>query len=624
MATTQRPGETGELRPAALDGSVVETAELETIPEWVVEHPEGELILVGAQWGDEGKGKVTDTLAEQADIVLRYQGGNNAGHTVIRTGEEPYYLHMMPSGILSENTRCALGKGVVINVEDFTGEMSDLEERGVSFYDKESGEPRLLIDPDAHVITTFELVLDKEAEEMLGSKKIGTTAKGIGPTYAAKVDRSGIRIRDLLDREKLGELVQSHYKKTLQKIGDTLRESATMVAKENYDNAAYWLEKKGEEVDESHVRAVNRGEHRDLIEAIELHGQDDTAIAEQIAKARVAEINAAYREEKRKKDSGEPIVDKIPDPQELADHLHALGKELAPYIADVGQVLKEINDRNGKILFEGAQGTHLDINEGTYPNVTSSNTVAGGGPIGAGTPPDIEHRWGIVKAYVTRVGSGPNPTRQDNEDGERLQRRGGEVGVTTGRTRDCGWQNLPLLEHSVRVNGFNGLVETKLDTLSGEAWLPVCTEYRIIEPLGDWDVDLEKAIPEYVFLPGWTKDISNCRRFEKLPFEAKMYIAFQQKYLIDKGYDKVVFKALGVGPDRDEIIPIREGEVEWFLPLVEGYVRIYEQKFKAEVQQKGSRARELSRTLVESELRLARNILLGESDSLTENIAQAA
>jgi adenylosuccinate synthase len=419
------------------------------------------LAIVGAQWGDEGKGKVTDLLAEQADVVIRFQGGNNAGHTIVR-GDDVYRLHLIPSGILYPGKLCLIGNGVVVDPKVITAELDELRRRGV-----DTG--GLRISANAHMIMPYHLLLDQEGETKLGKLQIGTTRRGIGPCYADKAARLGIRMQDLLDEKILRQKIYAAMEPKRQ----TLRPFAK---------------------DPS----------------IDLHT--------------------------------------------MTEEYRTLGHRLEPFIADTQKLVWDALDRGGMVVFEGAQGTLLDIDHGTYPFVTSSNPIAGAACVGAGVgPKDIEEVWGVAKAYVTRVGAGPFPTELEGELGDRMREAGHEFGTTTGRPRRCGWLDLVALRYAVRLNGLTGLAITKLDVLTGIDPLCVATEY--IGPEGATFSEfpyhqsiLHKATGTYTELPGWHEDISGARSLEELPQAAREYVEYIEEYL---GVPVVL---VGVGPGRDQMI----------------------------------------------------------------------
>ena len=421
------------------------------------------IVIVGAQWGDEGKGKITDLLAEKADVVVRFQGGNNAGHTIVR-GDEVYKLHLMPSGILYPGKLCLIGNGVVIDPKVITEEITELTRRGIDV----SG---LRISANAHLIMPYHKLLDQEGEARLGKLQIGTTKRGIGPCYADKASRLGIRVQDLLDEKILRQKIYAA------------------------------LEPK---------RQLLRPYERD------------------------------------------PIIDL----QTMVNEYRGLGQRLAPYIADTPPIIWDALDRDQLVVFEGAQGTLLDIDHGTYPFVTSSNPVAGSATIGAGVgPKDIDEVWGVTKAYATRVGAGPFASELDDELGERLREAGGEYGTTTGRPRRTGWLDLVALRYAARVNGLTALAITKLDVLTGLGPLQVATRYRGPEG-AEFDAFpyhqsiLHKATAVYESLPGWDEDITGVRRFEDLPQSAQEYLQYIEQFV------GVPIALVGVGPARDQVIEI--------------------------------------------------------------------
>jgi adenylosuccinate synthase len=419
------------------------------------------LVVVGAQWGDEGKGKVTDLLAERADVVIRYQGGNNAGHTIVRDGEV-YKFHLIPSGILYPGKLCLIGNGVVVDPKVITEEIAGLHARGIDT----SG---LKISANAHVIMPYHRLLDDEGEMKLGKLQIGTTRRGIGPCYADKSARLGIRMQDLLDEKILR-----------QKIFAALEPK----------------------------RLTLRPYEKDP--ALDLHA--------------------------------------------MTEEYRTLGHRLEQYIADTAKIVWDALDRDRLVIFEGAQGTLLDIDHGTYPFVTSSNPVAGAACVGAGVGPrDIDEVWGVMKAYSTRVGAGPFPSELEDELGDRIREAGGEFGTTTGRPRRCGWLDLVALRYAIRLNGLTGLAITKLDALTGIDPLGVAVRY-----LGPDGVSFDefpyhqsvvhKARAEVVELPGWHEPITDARTLDDLPAEARGYLDFVGERL---GVPTVL---IGVGPGRDQVI----------------------------------------------------------------------
>jgi adenylosuccinate synthase len=422
------------------------------------------IVLLGAQWGDEGKGKATDILGDKVKYVVRYQGGNNAGHTVV-IGDQKYALHLLPSGILTPTCIPVIGNGVVIDPAVLLEEIRGLNERGVDT-------SNLKISTNAHLITPYHRTIDKVSERFLGKAKIGTTGRGIGPAYADKINRIGIRVQDLFDPSILR-----------QKIEGALKDKNQVLVKV--------FNRKGLEIDEI------------LKEYLEY-----------------AEI-------------------------------------LRPYVTDTSLLLNQALERGENILLEGSQGTLLDVDHGTYPFVTSSNPTAGGASTGSGIgPTKISRVIGIVKAYTTRVGSGPFPTELFDEDGEKLRSIGGEVGVTTGRARRCGWYDAPIARYAVRINGLTDFFLTKLDVLTGWEKIPVCVAYEIdgrrVEELPASQSDFHHAKPIYEYLPGWSEDISKARALSDLPVNAQGYIKFLEKI------SGAPISAIGVGPGREETIQIRE------------------------------------------------------------------
>jgi adenylosuccinate synthase len=419
------------------------------------------VVIVGAQWGDEGKGKVVDLLAEQAELVMRFQGGNNAGHTIVRDGET-FKFHLVPSGILYPGKVCAIGNGVVVDPKVLTGEIEVLRRRGVDI----SG---LRISANAHLIMPYHLLLDQAGEARLGNLQIGTTRRGIGPCYADKAARLGIRMQDLLDEKILRQKIYA----ALEPKRQTLRPFAKDPA-------------------------------------LDLHT--------------------------------------------MTEEYRTFGHRLEPHIADTAPIAWEVLDRGGLVVFEGAQGTMLDIDHGTYPFVTSSNPVAGAACVGAGVGPrDIDEVWGVAKAYCTRVGAGPFPTELEDETGARMRDVGQEFGTTTGRERRTGWLDLVALRYAARVNGLTGLAITKLDVLTGIDPLNVAVRYlgpegASFETFPYHQSVVHKAVGDYVELPGWHEDISQARSLEDLPRNAQSYLDFISEVL---GIPVVM---VGVGPGRDEMI----------------------------------------------------------------------
>jgi adenylosuccinate synthase len=419
------------------------------------------IVIVGAQWGDEGKGKVTDLLAERADAVVRFQGGNNAGHTIVRGGET-WKLHLMPSGILHRGKLCVIGNGVVIDPKVLTDELDELRRRQV-----DTG--ALRISANAHLIMPYHLLLDHAGEVKLGKLQIGTTRRGIGPCYADKAARLGIRVQDLLDEKILK-----------QKIVAALEPKRLS------------------------LRPYAKDPRLDL--------------------------------------------------QSMTDEYLTYGHRIKSYIADTSRLVLERLDASDLVVFEGAQGALLDIDHGTYPFVTSSNPIAGAACIGAGVgPKDIDEVWGVTKAYGTRVGAGPFPTELEGPLADELREKGGEYGTTTGRARRVGWLDLVALRYASRINSLTALAVTKLDVLSGQPTLSVCTRYRGAEG-AEFDhfpyhqTVLHHVVGEYEELPGWSEDLRECRSEADLPQTARDYLQFIEEFV------KVPVALIGVGPGRDEVI----------------------------------------------------------------------
>ncbi len=422
------------------------------------------VVLLGAQWGDEGKGKATDLLGDRVDYVVRYQGGNNAGHTVV-IGDQKYALHLLPSGILSPNVIPVIGNGVVIDPAVLLEEIKGLNERGIDT-------SKLKISTNAHLITPYHRTLDKVSERFLGKAKIGTTGRGIGPAYADKINRMGIRVQDLFDKSILEQKIEASLHNKNQVL----------------------------------LKVFNR-----------------------------KEITV----------------------KEVLDEYLGFAEILKPYVTDTVLLLDNALKANKNILLEGSQGTLLDVDHGTYPFVTSSNPTAGGASTGSGIgPTKITRVIGILKAYTTRVGSGPFPTELFDEDGEKLRKIGGEVGVTTGRNRRCGWFDAPIARYAVRVNGLTDFFLTKLDVLTGWDKIPVCVAYEIdgvrVEELPASQTDFHHAKPIYEYLPGWKEDISKSRSISDLPKNAQAYVKFLEDI------SGAPMSAIGVGPGRDETISVRD------------------------------------------------------------------
>ena len=422
------------------------------------------VVIVGTQWGDEGKGKVVDLLAEHAHLVVRFQGGNNAGHTMVVGGEQ-FICHLIPSGILQDKT-CMIGNGVVVDPAVLLGEMDNLSNRGINI-----GQDRLIISERAHVIMPYHQSVDHARERFKGDKKIGTTGRGIGPAYEDKATRRGIRFVDLLDAKVFAEKV------------NTILDEKNFYLK-NYLSA-------------------------------------DTL-----------------------------------DAGEIIDQYQEFAQRLAPHVANVSVIINDAIKAGKHVMFEGAQGTHLDIDHGTYPFVTSSNTLAGNACCGSGVGPgQIDEVIGIVKAYTTRVGAGPFPSELFDEIGDRIQKTGAEFGATTGRRRRCGWLDTVILKNSVRLNGLTGLAITKLDVLDGLESIKICTGYDYQgEIISDFPASLDVLAackPVYEEFPGWTEDLSRMRKLEDFPSNAKSYL------------DRIAeltetdLHIVSVGPDRDQTIVLK-------------------------------------------------------------------
>ena len=423
------------------------------------------LVVVGAQWGDEGKGKLVDHLARQAHAVARYQGGHNAGHTVVINSEK-FILHLIPSGILHEGKLCVIGNGVVIDPACLIEEMDALISRGINV-----GE-NLLISENAHLIMPYHMALEAASESRMGSKMIGTTGRGIGPAYMDKMARTGIRMLDILEPKLFKERLRAALEKT-NRLLDVL-----------YGAKGFDLE-------------------------------------------------------------------------EVFDKYTGFAERLGKHVGNAGFVLNKALREGKNVLVEGAQGTLLDIDHGTYPYVTSSNASAGGACTGLGIGPTmINAALGVVKAYSTRVGGGPFPTELHDEMGERLREKGGEYGATTGRPRRCGWLDMVALDHSVRVNGLSGFALTKLDILDGLDTIKVCTGYKLdgvtIREFPPDASTLERCESVYEELKGWKESTSGIKKLSKLPANARKYIEWIEERL-GIGADMI-----STGQRRDELIIVKE------------------------------------------------------------------
>ncbi|ACH37581.1 adenylosuccinate synthetase [Citrifermentans bemidjiense Bem] len=423
------------------------------------------VVVIGAQWGDEGKGKVVDIYTEFADNVVRYQGGNNAGHTLV-VGDEKVILHLIPSGILHEGKRCVIGNGVVLDPEVFIMEITKLKANGYLKDDK-----MLLLSEALHIIMPYHKRIDIAREKKSGSKKIGTTGRGIGPAYEDKIGRRGIRLMDLLDEKAF-----------TRKVKEVLEEKNLILTQLLGDQPFTF-----EEIYEEYMK---------------------------------------YAETLRK------------------------------YAADTSLILHQETKAGKSLLFEGAQGTLLDVDHGTYPYVTSSSTCSGGACTGSGVSPrEIHEVIGISKAYATRVGSGPFPTELEDETGEQLRQAGREFGSTTGRPRRTGWYDALVARYAVRVNGLSGIAITKLDVLSGQETVKVCTAYNykgqvLTEVPASLEI-MEQCTPIYEELPGWNDDITGAKSMAELPKNARDYVARIEKL---SGAPVVL---VSVGPRRDETIVLR-------------------------------------------------------------------
>jgi adenylosuccinate synthase len=420
------------------------------------------VVVIGTQWGDEGKGKVVDLLTEHVAVVARFQGGHNAGHTLVIDGEKTV-LHVIPSGILRSDVRCVIGNGVVLSLPDLLAEVRGLEARGVPVRE------RLYISPACPLILPSHVALDKAREKARGNDPIGTTGRGIGPAYEDKVARRGLRVGDLADEKRFAMLLEQllHY--------------------HNFTLTQYF----GEE-------GVDAGK--------------------------------------------------------VLDDTLAMGREIRPMVHDVVGLLHREREKGSNLLFEGAQGALLDIDLGTYPFVTSSNTTAGGTAVGSGFGPRyLDYILGITKAYATRVGSGPFPTELFDETGRRLGERGAEFGATTGRPRRCGWFDAVALEQVVRINSLSGLCLTKLDVLDGLETIRICVGYDGVDPDqpldgGSWD----RIRPRYRDLPGWSESTAGARTLEALPANARAYVACIEEVT------GVPVDMISTGPDRNETIVLRD------------------------------------------------------------------
>lgn len=421
------------------------------------------VVVVGTQWGDEGKGKITDFLSENAEVIARYQGGNNAGHTIKFDGVT-YKLHLIPSGIFYKEKTCVIGNGMVVDPKALVTELAYLHERNVST-------DNLRISNRAHVIQPYHLKLDEVEEERKGANKIGTTKKGIGPAYMDKAARVGIRIADLLDREVFEE-----------KLARNLEEKNRLLEK-MYDTEGFKIE-------------------------------------------------------------------------DILDEYYEYGQQVKKYVVDTSVVLNDALDEGRRVLFEGAQGVMLDIDQGTYPFVTSSNPVAGGVTIGSGVgPTKIQHVVGVSKAYTTRVGDGPFPTELHDEIGDQIREVGREYGTTTGRPRRVGWFDSVVVRHARRVSGITDLSLNSIDVLTGIEKLKICVAYKlngeITEEFPASLNELAKCEPVYEEMPGWTEDITGVKNLSELPANARHYL---ERISQLTGIPLSIFS---VGPDRSQTNVVR-------------------------------------------------------------------
>ena len=421
-------------------------------------------VVLGAQWGDEGKGKVTDFFASTADYVVRFQGGNNAGHTIV-VGEDKVALSLTPSGVLYPSCTPVIGSGCVVDLGFLKQELEMLNKKNVNT-------EKLVISPNAHLIMPYHKLLDELIEESLGENKIGTTKKGIGPCYADKIQRKGIRVQDLLDKNIFDQKVKNN-------------------------------------IDETNLTLTKIYNQAPLV--------------------------------------AEKIIEEFNDYVEM----------VSSHVADTSLLIANAIKNNKTILFEGAQGTLLDIDHGTYPFVTSSNTSSANAAIGSGVgPKNLDRIVGVTKAYISRVGSGPFLTEQENEIGDYLIEKGAEFGVVTGRRRRCGWLDLISLKYSVRINSLTELFITKLDVLSGLEELKLCVGYENEnEVTTDYPYNqniLNTAEPVYEILDGWTEDITSVNKFDDLPENAKKYINAIENFI------EVPITFISVGPERNQNIVITD------------------------------------------------------------------
>jgi adenylosuccinate synthase len=420
------------------------------------------IVVLGAQWGDEGKGKATDLLGSDLDYCVRTSGGNNAGHTIVVDGET-FATHLLPSGVLTPGCVPVIGNGVVVDLQALFAELDEFAARGVDV-------SSLVVSANAHLVTPYHTAIDKVTERFLGKNRIGTTGRGIGPTYADKISRTGIRVADVFDESILEQKVEA---------------------------------------------------------ALDLKNQ----ILTKVYNRRGIAVRDVVKE------------------------LTSYAERLRPMVADTSRLLNQALDDGRTVLFEGAQATMLDVDHGTYPFVTSSNAVAGGVCTGAGIGPTrIDRVIGVIKAYTTRVGAGPFPTELFDADGEKLWKVGGEVGVSTGRNRRCGWYDAVIARYAARVNGLSDLFLTKLDVLSSWERVPICVAYDVEgvrhEEMPMTQSEFHKARPVYEFLDGWWEDISGCRSFAELPPNAQRYVRTLEEMSGTKVW------GIGVGPGREQTLEV--------------------------------------------------------------------
>lgn len=420
-------------------------------------------VIVGTQWGDEGKAKVIDYLTERSDVIIRFQGGANAGHTVIVDGKK-FVFHLVPSGLMHPNKVCLIGNGVVFDAEQFLCEVDELEANGISVAN------RLFVSDLAHLVLPYHKAQDNAAESTMGNSKIGTTGRGIGPAYTDKAARTGIRIADLLD----WDLFVSKFKTGFE-------------------------------------------QKKKLIEEF-------------------------YK------------IDFTLNFQQILDNYKNLRQRIIPFVLDTTYYLFDASRKGKQLLFEGAQGTFLDIDHGTYPFVTSSNTISGSACTGCGIGPTlINHVIGITKSYTTRVGNGPFPTELHNALGEQLRKEGGEFGATTGRPRRCGWFDSVMVRKAIQLNGLTRLAITKLDVLNNLDEIQICTHYEIngnkVDQYPTNYQALEKAVPIYETMEGWKSDISSCKKISDLPSKALLYV----NRLLELCYN-VPALIVSIGPERNQTI----------------------------------------------------------------------